>query len=35
MKHIYKKEIKQINIFLDFFIMQEGNQQNAIKQELN
>jgi len=34
MKHIYKKEIKQINIFLDFF-MQEGNKQNAIKQELN
>jgi len=36
MNHIYKKEIKLINIFLDFFsffIMQEGN--NAIKQELN
>ena len=34
MKHIYKKEIKQINIFLDFF-MQEGSKQNVIKQELN
>jgi len=34
MKHIYKKEKKQIDIFLDFF-MQEGNEQNAIKQELN
>jgi len=34
MKHIYKKEIKQINIFWIFF-MQEGNKQNAIKQELN
>ena len=35
MKRIYKKEIKQINIFLEFFLMQEGNKLNAIKQELN